>query len=104
MRAVTEDIFEKVLSKKRRRFEQFAAAVQKPVAEAVERSTGLLEDMIQDLMENVYEVLDLKTMVMNLAVNNKDKVVPCSKKWAKEFKFIELSGFTSVSCSVWCRW
>ena len=95
MRAVTEDIFAKVLSQEAPTFwNNLPTAVRNEmIAEAVERSTGLLEDMIQDLMENVYEVLDLKTMVVNLAVNNKDKVVTMFKEvGAKEFKFIELSG------------
>ena len=39
------------------------------VAEAMAQSSGLLEDIIADLMENVYDVLDLKTMVVTLAVN-----------------------------------
>ncbi len=95
MRCVTEEIFETVLAREAPTFWQGLPRVvrEEMVAEAMAQSSGLLEDVIADLMENVYDVLDLKTMVVTLAVNNKDKVVNMFQEvGAKEFVFIERSG------------
>ena len=95
MRGVTEDMFETVLSREAPTFWNGLPAVVRDelITEAIGRSSGLLENIIEDLKENVYEVLDLKSMVVRLAVTNKDKVVNMFQEvGAKEFRFIEHSG------------
>lgn len=95
MRAVTEGLFEKVLATEAPLFWNGLPTVVRDelITEAVDRSSGLLENIVQDLMENVYEVLDLKSMVVRLALGNKDKVVNMFREvGAKEFLFIERSG------------
>jgi len=63
------------------------------VKTVIERSPLFLETLIDALKENVYEILDLKSMVVRLAEENKDKVVQMFKDvGANEFRFIEVSG------------
>jgi len=63
------------------------------VEHIIERAPLFLKTLIDALKDRVYEVLDLKSMVVRLAINNKDKVVQMFKDvGADEFKFIEISG------------
>jgi uncharacterized membrane protein YheB (UPF0754 family) len=95
MREVTEKMFENVFAREAPTFwNGLPTRVRNEmISEAIDQSAALLEHMIVDLMENVYEVLDLKSMVVSLALNNKDKVVHMFQQvGSKEFRFIELSG------------
>ena len=67
----------------------------------MERSPLFLKTLIDALKDKVYEVLDLKSMVIRLAEGNKDKVVQMFKDVGEsEFRFIEVSGLYLVFCSV----
>jgi len=68
--------------------------VKNEIVETVmERSPLFLKTLIDALKDKVYEVLDLKSMVIRLAEGNKDKVVQMFKDVGEsEFRFIEVSG------------
>jgi len=95
MTEVTEDMFEAVMTREAPTFwENLPTRVKdEMIQQAIKQSSGLLEHIILDLKENVYEVLDLRTMVVTLALKNKDKVVDMFREVGrKEFRFIEHSG------------
>ena len=95
MTMVTEEMFETVMTREAPLFwETLPTPVKEEmIQQAIKQSSGLLEHIILDLKENIYEVLDLRSMVVNLALSNKDKVVTMFREvGAKEFKFIERSG------------
>ena len=95
MTEVTEEMFETVMTREAQTFwETLPTPVKEQmIQQAIKQSSGLLEHIILDLKENIYEVLDLRSMVVNLALSNKDKVVKMFREvGAKEFTFIERSG------------
>jgi len=66
---------------------------QELVGEAMKGSTEFLADVIEDLQNHVYEVLDLKSMVVKLCEANKQDVVRMFQEVGEsEFRIIEHSG------------
>jgi uncharacterized membrane protein YheB (UPF0754 family) len=64
------------------------------VKEAMAGAEDFLADVIEDLQNHVYEVLDLKAMVVRLALENKQDVVRMFQEVGEsEFRIIEHSGF-----------
>ena len=54
----------------------------------------LIEDMMKDISENIYDLFDLKKMVIEALLRDKQLMVDIFLKCgAEEFKFIERSGF-----------
>ena len=66
---------------------------QELVGEAMKGSTEFLANVIEDLQNHVYEVLDLKSMVVKLCEANKQDVVRMFQEVGEsEFRIIEHSG------------
>ena len=64
------------------------------VKEAMAGAEDFLADVIEDLQNHVYDVLDLKAMVVRLALENKQDVVRMFQEVGEsEFRIIEHSGF-----------
>ena len=63
-----------------------------------------LADVIEDLQNHVYDVLDLKAMVVRLALENKQDVVRMFQEVGEsEFRSSNTAGSTSGSRSASCR-